>query len=89
MGRSSSPFIMAGKHALSGYPGYDESGYENGQFKRQKVEQGSFQQITYSGESGGNPHFTEPSPVVHARGVADEAREPDLLHALSIFGSIR
>lgn len=85
---------MAEKHALDRSDGsYAEGGYENGSFKRQKVDPGAaegYEQRSYQ-DSGGrsNPHYTEPSPVVHVRGIADEAREQDLLHALSSFGTIR
>lgn len=80
---------MAEKHALASDA---ESGYENGDFKRQRMESGAaggYEQSSYQGESSGNPHFQQPSPVIHVRGVADEAREQDLLHALSQFGPIR
>lgn len=40
-------------------------------------------------ERGSDPHTTEPSCVVHVRGVADEAKEQDLLEVLSPFGKIR
>lgn len=77
---------MAEKHALDrSDSSYAEGGYENGSFKRQRVDSGSHQ----NSEGRGNPHYTEPSPVVHVRGIADEAREQDLLHALSSFGTIR
>ena len=83
---------MAEKHALDG-DSYAESAYENGGFKRQKLEPGAaegHEQRSYQDSGGrGNPHYTEPSPVIHVRGIADEAREPDLLHALSSFGAIR
>ena len=82
---------MAEKRALDST--YAESGFENGSFKRQKVESGAtegHEQRSYQDSGGrGNPHYTEPSPVVHVRGIADEAREQDLLHALSKFGTIR
>lgn len=85
---------MAEKHALDrSDSSYAESAYENGSFKRQKVESGAsegHEQRSYQDSGGrGNPHYTEPSPVVHVRGIADEAREQDLLHALSSFGTIR
>ena len=80
---------MAEKHALhESDEGYAESGYENGGFKRQKLASGEAHR-TYQAGGGGNPHYTDPSPVIHVRGVADEAREQDLMHALSTFGSIR
>lgn len=71
---------IVGKHSLDAESGYDE--YGNGDLKRMKVE---------SGTSGGpgNPHYQQPSPVIHVRGVADEAREQDLLHSLSTFGPVR
>lgn len=71
---------ILGKHSLDAESGYDE--YGNGDLKRMKVE---------SGASGGpgNPHYQQPSPVIHVRGVADEAREQDLLHSLSTFGPVR
>ncbi|XP_029191248.1 heterogeneous nuclear ribonucleoprotein L-like [Acropora muricata] len=70
---------IVGKHSLDAESGYDE--YGNGDLKRMKVE---------SGTSGGpgNPHYQQPSPVIHVRGVADEAREQDLLHSLSTFGPV-
>jgi len=80
---------MAEKHALSGDA---ESGYENGDFKRQRVEMGAaggYEQSSYQSVPAPNPHYVQPSPVIHVRGVADEAREQDLLHALSSFGPIR
>lgn len=84
---------MAEKHALDRDSSYAESAYENGSFKRQKVKSGAsegHEQRSYQDSGGrGNPHYTEPSPVVHVRGIADEAREQDLLHALSSFGTIR
>ncbi|PFX20567.1 Heterogeneous nuclear ribonucleoprotein L [Stylophora pistillata] len=79
---------MAEKHALhESDEGYAESGYENGGFKRQKLASGEIHR-TYQAGGGGNPHYTDPSPVIHVRGVADEAREQDLMHALSSFGPI-
>ena len=38
---------------------------------------------------GSDPHITEPSCVVHVRGVADNAKEQDLIEILSPFGKIR
>lgn len=85
---------MAEKHALDrSDSSYAEGGYENGSFKRQRVDSGAtegYEQRSHQNSEGrGNPHYTEPSPVVHVRGIADEAREQDLLHALSSFGTIR
>ena len=79
---------MAEKHALDrSDSSYAEGGYENGSFKRQRVDSGAtegYEQRSHQNSEGrGNPHYTEPSPVVHVRGIADEAREQDLLHALS------
>ena len=93
MGRQQFRFNMAEKHALDrSDSSYAEGGYENGSFKRQRVDSGAaegYQQRSYQDSEGrGNPHYTEPSPVVHVRGIADEAREQDLLHALSTFGTI-
>ena len=79
---------MAEKHALVADA---ESGYENGDFKRQKIESGAaggYEQSSYQSESAKQQHYQQPSPVIHVRGVADEAREQDLLHALSPFGPI-
>lgn len=80
---------MAEKHALASDA---ESAYENGSFKRQRVEyegvRGHEQSYSQGGSTGTS--FTQPpSPVIHVRGVADEAREQDLLHALDEFGPIR
>lgn len=85
---------MAEKHALDrSDSSYAEGGYENGSFKRQRVDSGApegYEQRSYQNSEGrNNPHYTEPSPVVHVRGIADEAREQDLLHALLSFGTIR
>ena len=84
---------MAEKHGLSDYSsGYAQGGYENGPFKRQKVEMGGYggsQGGGYRQSSSSDPHFAEPSPVIHVRGVANDAREQDLLHLLSPYGQIR
>lgn len=79
---------MLGKRALDAESGYE---YETGDFKRQKVEPRDvegYEQTSYENVGPGNPHFQQPSAVIHVRGVADEAREQDLLHALSSFGTI-
>ena len=90
---SNSDFNMAEKHALDRSDSYAEGGCENGSFKRQRVDSGAaegYEQRSYQNSEGrNNPHYTEPSPVIHVRGIADEAREQDLLHALSSFGTIR
>ena len=81
--------MMLGKRALDAESGYE---YETGDFKRQKVEPRDvegYEQTSYENVGPGNPHFQQPSAVIHVRGVADEAREQDLLHALSSFGTIR
>lgn len=84
---------MAEKHALGDFStGYAEGGYENGQFKRPRMEMGGYQMPQaggYAPTHPSDPHFAEPSPVIHVRGVANEAREQDLLHILSPFGQIR
>ncbi|XP_073249471.1 heterogeneous nuclear ribonucleoprotein L-like isoform X1 [Porites lutea] len=79
---------MAEKHALASDA---ESAYENGSFKRQRVEYEGVRghEQSYSqGGSTGTSFIQPPSPVIHVRGVADEAREQDLLHALGEFGPI-
>lgn len=79
---------MAEKHALASYA---EDAYENGSFKRSKIESsaaGGYEQSSFQTGGPGNPHYQQPSPVIHVRGVADEAREQDLLHALSSFGNV-
>ena len=80
---------MAEKHALASDA---ESAYENGNIKRQRVEleaTGGYEQSSFQGGNTGGAHLQPPSPVIHVRGVADEAREQDLLHALCSFGPIR
>lgn len=52
--------------------------------KRIKLEDGSSVPVT----SPDNPHYSPPSKVVHVRGVAEGARDMDIVQALKEFGKI-
>ena len=52
--------------------------------KRMKLDDGSSMPIT----SPDNPHYSPPSKVVHVRGVAEGARDFDIVQSLKEFGRI-
>ena len=78
---------MAEKHFLSETP---ELGFMNKKARVSCAMSGYYLPNPQQGAAlRSDPHFTEPSAVVHVRGVADEAREQDLLEILAPFGKIR
>ncbi|XP_048586548.1 heterogeneous nuclear ribonucleoprotein L [Nematostella vectensis] len=74
---------MAEKHGYEAVQGYGYN-YGNQPTKRARVDSSD----SNNRYGGGDPHFAEPSRVVHVRGVADEAREQDLMQCLSQYGNI-
>lgn len=78
---------MAEKHGYEEVKSFQGNEYGDSPYKRARVDTPSYGD---SGDfqGGHDRHYAEPSRVVHIRGVADEAREQDILQSLSPFGKI-
>jgi hypothetical protein len=82
---------MAEKHAFEEMKGFQGNEYDDNPFKRARVDPsnyGNAGERHSDSQSGPDRHYAEPSRVVHIRGVADEAREQDILQSLGQYGKI-
>ncbi|XP_031569272.1 heterogeneous nuclear ribonucleoprotein L-like [Actinia tenebrosa] len=82
---------MAEKHGFEEMKGFQGNEYEDNPYKRARVDAsgyGNAGERSPGFQGGQDRHYAEPSRVVHIRGVADEAREQDILQCLSPFGKI-
>ena len=85
---------MAEKHTFEEVKGFPGNEYEDNPYKRARVETtnyGGTREDNSEPRGGGqnqDRHYAEPSRVVHIRGVADEAREQDILQSLGQHGKI-
>lgn len=82
---------MAEKHGFEEVKGLQGNEYGDSPYKRARVDTSGYGNAGERGsdfQGGHDRHYAEPSRVVHIRGVADEAREQDILQCLSPFGKI-